>query len=161
MTISTYAWVNEGTVRQIIHTEQQLSSLYSSEFVAGCIDITAVSPQPEDGWSAEQTSSGWLFAAPVIPVNTLADQAGAALAAARTYVNNNYTMLNEATPDVWVTYLKALMAISNGTDTTSTALPAQPTDVMEASPSSATTTDTTGAASTDTTSTALPASPAQ
>jgi hypothetical protein len=59
----------------------------------------------------------------VIP---LKDQAATALAAARTYVNNTYTMLNEATPDAWVTYLKALMAIASGADTTSTALPTEP-----------------------------------
>lgn len=62
------------------------------------------------------------YAAPV----SLATQAASALAAARTYVSNNYTMLNEATPAEWVTYLKALMAIEDGTDTTSTALPAAP-----------------------------------
>lgn len=38
------------------------------------------------------------------------------------------------------TYVKAITAIANGTDTTSTALPTQPTDVMEAA-----TTETTGA----------------
>ena len=60
-------------------------------------------------------------------VVTLVQKAQSALATARTYVSNNYTMLNEATPTAWVTYLKALMAIVNGTDTTSTALPTKPT----------------------------------
>ena len=64
------------------------------------------------------------YTAPV--VIPLKDQAATALASARTYVNNNYTMLNEATPDAWVTYLKALMAIAIGADTTSTALPTAP-----------------------------------
>lgn len=59
---------------------------------------------------------------------TLSTQAETALASARTYVYNNYGILNEATPDNWVTYIKALMAISNGTDTTSTVLPTQPTN---------------------------------
>lgn len=63
---------------------------------------------------------------PPAPAVPMATQAASALTTARTYVNNNYTMLNEATPDAWVTYLKALMAIANGTDTTSTALPASP-----------------------------------
>lgn len=70
---------------------------------------------------------------PPIPTVPLKTQATTALATARTYVNNNYTMLNEATPDEWVAYLKALMVIANGTDTTSTALPDKPTDVMTAS----------------------------
>lgn len=59
-----------------------------------------------------------------IPLKT---QAATALTAARTHVYNNYGILNEDTPDAWVTYLKALMAISNGTDTTSTTLPTAPT----------------------------------
>ncbi|OUI89167.1 hypothetical protein HK17_15935 [Acetobacter indonesiensis] len=65
------------------------------------------------------------YTAPV-PAIPLATQAATALATARTYVTNNYTMLNESTPATWVTYLKALMAITNGTDTTSTELPAEP-----------------------------------
>ena len=64
------------------------------------------------------------YTAPVIPLKT---QATSALSTARTYVYNNYGILNEATPDAWVAYLKALMAIANGTDTTSTALPSAPT----------------------------------
>ena len=63
---------------------------------------------------------------PPVVVLTLAAQATAALSTARTTVYNNYGILNEATPDVWVAYLKALMAIANGTDTTSTALPSAP-----------------------------------
>lgn len=65
------------------------------------------------------------YTPPPTPV-PLKTQAQSALVSARTYVNNNYTMLNEQTPDAWVTYLKALMAIANGTDTTITALPVAP-----------------------------------
>lgn len=61
---------------------------------------------------------------PAIPLKT---QAQYALTSARTYISNNYTMINEATPTEWVTYLKALMAIANSTDTTSTTLPTAPT----------------------------------
>lgn len=61
-------------------------------------------------------------------VISLKEQATSALASARTYVYNNYGILNEATPDDWVTYIKALMAISNGTDATSTTLPTQPSE---------------------------------
>ena len=59
----------------------------------------------------------------VIPLKT---QAQTALNYARTYVYNNYGILNESTPDLWVTYIKSLMAITNGTDTTSTSLPTTP-----------------------------------
>ena len=61
---------------------------------------------------------------PVIP---LKDQAESLLKTQQAYVMQNYTILNEATPDAWVTYLKALIAISNGTDTTSKTLPTAPT----------------------------------
>ena len=57
----------------------------------------------------------------------LATQAATALVAARTYVLNNYYLLAETPPDSWVTYQKALRAIASGTDTTSTALPTEPT----------------------------------
>ncbi|MCP1240890.1 hypothetical protein NKW44_14605 [Acetobacter lovaniensis] len=67
------------------------------------------------------------YTPPVVPI-PLATQASTALASARTYIYNNYGILNEVTPDAWVTYIKALMAISDGTDTTSTVLPTQPTD---------------------------------
>lgn len=62
-----------------------------------------------------------------IPPNTLAQDAALALPGARQYVYDNYSILNESTPDAWVSYLKALMAISKGTDTTSTSLPEAPT----------------------------------
>ena len=57
----------------------------------------------------------------------LAAQAATALTAARTYVMNNYYLLDETPPDSWVTYQKALRAIANGADTKSTALPVAPT----------------------------------
>ncbi|AFC85930.1 hypothetical protein [Frateuria aurantia] len=57
---------------------------------------------------------------------TLADQAATAYSAAVATVQSEYGVLNEPTPDDWVTYLKALKAIRDGVDTTSTALPAAP-----------------------------------
>lgn len=59
-------------------------------------------------------------------VLSMRDQASAALALARQHVTNTYALLNEATPDAWVAYLRALAAIANGTDTTSAALPEAP-----------------------------------
>jgi len=61
-----------------------------------------------------------------IQTDTLPVRAQAALNSARAYVQNTYLILNEATPDAWVAYIKALMAIANGTDTAATALPVQP-----------------------------------
>ena len=59
----------------------------------------------------------------LIPLKT---QAQSALAIARQTVWDEFGSLNETTPDNWVTYLKALMAIANGKDTTSTVLPVSP-----------------------------------
>lgn len=61
------------------------------------------------------------------PAPTLEEKATSAIASARAYIYNNYGILNEPTPDAWVTYLNALMAIASVTDTTSTALPTAPT----------------------------------
>lgn len=66
------------------------------------------------------------YTPPPAPV-PLKTQAQSALATARQTVWDEYGSINEKTPDNWVTYLKALMAIVNGTDTTSTTLPTAPT----------------------------------
>lgn len=66
------------------------------------------------------------YTPPPTPV-PLKTQAQSALAIARQTVWDEYGCINEATPDNWVTYLKALMAIANGTDTMSTTLPTAPT----------------------------------
>lgn len=60
-----------------------------------------------------------------LPITT---QAADALSVARDYCTHNFLLLNEATPDEWVTYIKALTAITSGTDTTSTVLPTSPLD---------------------------------
>ncbi|MCP1246162.1 hypothetical protein NKW54_09435 [Acetobacter cerevisiae] len=62
---------------------------------------------------------------PVPPVH-LATQAQNALVVAHQTVWGNYGALNEPTPEAWVTYLKALRAIAEGQDTTSTTLPEAP-----------------------------------
>lgn len=65
------------------------------------------------------------YTAPVLPV-PLSTQAQNALVEARQTVWGNYGALNEPTPEAWVTYLKALRAIAEGEDTTSTTLPEGP-----------------------------------
>ncbi|WP_395495836.1 hypothetical protein [Acetobacter sp. KSO5] len=65
------------------------------------------------------------YSVPVEPV-PLTTQATTALAVGRQTVWNEYGSINEATPDVWVTYLKDLAAIANGTDTASKTLPTAP-----------------------------------
>lgn len=79
-----------------------------------------------DGFMHPKLIKGGKLIDGTLPVPTLAQQASAALTTAKKNVYNNYGILNEPTPDAWVTYLKALMALANGTDTTSTALPSAP-----------------------------------
>ena len=65
---------------------------------------------------------------PAVTPQTLAQQATTVLATQKTYVTNTYLVYGETVPDAWTTYLKALRAISDGTDTTSTVLPTSPLD---------------------------------
>lgn len=44
------------------------------------VDYSTVSPAPAVGWTATQTAGVWTFAAPVAPVQTLAQQAAVAMA---------------------------------------------------------------------------------
>lgn len=110
-----YALILDGTVAQISAAEFPVNDGLSWVEISENSDI-----------STGYTYAGGKFVAPSTPEISLSERAGFVLTTARTYVSNNYTMLNEATPDVWVVYLKALMAIANGSDTTSTTLPAEP-----------------------------------
>lgn len=67
----------------------------------------------------------------VVPPVPLPTQADAALKVARTYVTNYYILLGETPSSDMIAYQKALIAISNGTDTTSTELPAKPAEMTQ------------------------------
>ncbi|MCP1243843.1 hypothetical protein GOB86_13605 [Acetobacter lambici] len=102
-------------------------------------DMIAVT---EAQWMARNSNqgvqNGAIVACPApvpVPTVSLAAQAQSALTAASAATWQAYGMYGETTPADVVTYLKALHAIANGTDTTSTALPVQPTDVMAAATS--------------------------
>lgn len=60
------------------------------------------------------------------PAITVAEQAATLLKTEQAAVMQRFTVYGDDTPADWVTYLKALRAIANGTDTTSTALPEAP-----------------------------------
>lgn len=61
------------------------------------------------------------------PSLSLQTQAQIQLRTQQAYVMQTYTVYGDETPSNWISYLKALRAIASGTDTTSTALPVQPT----------------------------------
>ena len=96
---------------------------YNGEIPSGAVECTEAQYSSPANWTI---SNGAIVAytPPAIPLSV---QATSALTTARTYVNNYYTMLNKSTPTAWVTYLEALIAISDGDDTTSTTLPTEPT----------------------------------
>lgn len=131
MTSKTYAWINNGSVGQIITTTDDLSTLYAPGFVAACIDVTNVTPAPSGGWTATETSGTWSFSPPETPTLTLSQQATLAQSWIMQQANLAAAM-GEVFSANMKAYVKAIAFIANGTDTTSTALPAQPTDVMAA-----------------------------
>ena len=88
------------------------------------------------GVASDGTPTWVDYVAPVLP---LATQAAMALSQAQQTVMAEYILMGTAVPTEWSTYQAALKAIIAGTDTTSTALPAQPTDVMTASTAASTT----------------------
>lgn len=79
------------------------------------------------GAKIDDTGALVSYTPPVVPV-PLKTQAEAALQQARANVYNQFGILGEPTPAAWVAYLKALMAISSGADTTSATLPIAPSD---------------------------------
>lgn len=126
--MKTYARIDDGCIVELCSTDGDISEMFVASIV--WVDITDVDPVPSIGWNATKRSDIWEFSAPITPKQNLAAQAYSALNAAREHVSNNYTILNEPTPDNWVVYLKALMVIANGTDTISTKLPDRPATIM-------------------------------
>lgn len=86
------------------------------------------SPQAVDGAGAvidlSTVASATTYAAAYTP--TLADKATSALSSAKSYTQSEYTDYGDDIPDAWKTYLKALRAIADGTDSSSTTLPTAP-----------------------------------
>lgn len=72
--MNTYARIQAGAVFELFECDGPITGLFDPKLV--WIDVTAVAPQPQQGW----TYDGTAFAAPVIPSLTLAQEASAALA---------------------------------------------------------------------------------
>lgn len=105
------------------------------------VDISGVSPQPAAGWMAEKSSAGaWSFTVPAAAAVPLKTQAATEQAWIQQQANLAAAMGEVFTADMKA-YVKAVNAIADGTDTTSTVLPAQPTDVMTVSMAATTATD--------------------
>jgi hypothetical protein len=83
---STYAYVYEGVVRQIIQPfisdsgeEVPIDKVYSVEFVDCCVEVTGLDPHPGEGW----TFDGNVFAEPAPPPEQTPAQIRAANAIVR------------------------------------------------------------------------------
>lgn len=122
----------KATQPTIVNGWYNISEMSSLDSVPDAADMI---PVTEDQWNdptfrlpiGKGVNKGVIvdYTAPAY-VPPLADQATSALTAARAYVQNNFIYLGEAPTQDWIDYQKALIAISNGTDTKSTTLPTAP-----------------------------------
>ncbi|WP_086644314.1 hypothetical protein [Acetobacter sp. DsW_063] len=101
--------------------------------VADLVPLTA------DQWN-DRLSGGWGVQGGALVAMTeeqladavpLAIRAGFALTAAQNVVWAEYGSLGDAVPGEWISYQKAVKAIVDGTDTTSTILPAAPVETSD------------------------------
>lgn len=60
--MKTFAHVHANEVIQILQTEQPIAELFHPAMV--WVDVTELVPSPAEGWSAQETSTGWQFAPP-------------------------------------------------------------------------------------------------
>lgn len=122
--MSTYANIMHGAVAEIITPPAPIAECYSPAFVAGLVDVSAVTPAPQPGWTATETAGAWTFAAPVAPTVDMRPAAQAALDRSDITIIRCYEHAVPA-PAAWATYRGALRAIVAG-GPTSAALPVQP-----------------------------------
>ena len=101
---------------------------------------SALLPLTAEQWAARSPSGQAVQGANLVAYSALMAQAQATYASAEASVSAAYTAKNTAVPDDVAAYLKTLLAIANGSDTTSTALPAAPADLNGSTASAATTT---------------------
>lgn len=84
--MSTYARPSGGFVMELFSPPggTTLAECFAAAVAAQFVDVTAVSPSPEPGWTATETLGVWSFAAPVTPTLTSAQNAAAAVEAGLT-----------------------------------------------------------------------------
>ncbi|AZV37976.1 hypothetical protein CFR75_06005 [Komagataeibacter xylinus] len=104
---------------------------------------SALLPLTAEQWAARSPSGQAVQGANIVAYPALMAQAQSTYAAANASASVAYTAKNVAIPDDVAAYLKALLAIANGTDITSTALPAAPADLNGTTTAASTATTTT------------------
>lgn len=79
--MQTYARIHDGIVVERIATDRDITMMFHPSLV--WVDVSGISPQPQVGWSAIQSSGAWSFGPPAGPASTQiwADYQGNVLAA--------------------------------------------------------------------------------
>jgi hypothetical protein len=91
--MSTYARIANGAIAELFTTPTgvELAECFVAAVAAQFVDVTSVTPEPQPGWSATETSGAWSFAAPVAPPTTPAVAYGA-------FIAGGVTVTSTATP---------------------------------------------------------------
>lgn len=91
-----YARIDNAMVVEIFQTSSNISQLFHPSLV--WVDITDVTPQPGEGWSAIQSGETWTFTAPNIVAVTLTDAQTAACNALTANLENFVRYLPSGMP---------------------------------------------------------------
>ncbi|HEY1857590.1 hypothetical protein [Acidocella sp.] len=94
--MSTYARIAGAVIAEILTPRSgfTLAQCFAPAIVAQCTEIDGITPAPQVGWSATETSGVWSFAAPVAPTPTLGQAATALVAAGLTVTSTSTPALN-------------------------------------------------------------------
>lgn len=79
--MSTYAHIVSGVVAELFTPSPgfTIGDCFHADLT--WVDVTVVSPQPQQGWKATLTGSTWTYSEPVSALPTLAEQAASAIVA--------------------------------------------------------------------------------
>jgi len=111
--VSTFALIADGQVVQLGAAEFPVHAALT------WVEVSAVSPAPQPGWTATQNGSAWTFTAPAVPTPTPAQQAQAALVAGISITSTSggwtatFPCLTDATgANMWTMVLAEQAALS-------------------------------------------------
>lgn len=107
-----FALIYAGSIVQIEPAEFDVNSAMT------WVDISAVTPAPQVGWSAVETNGAWSFVAPVVAPVNFAPLAQAALDKSDVTVIRCFEH-GVAVPSDWTAYRAVLRAIVAGTSVVS------------------------------------------
>ncbi len=78
--MKTYARISSGFVAELFSTEGDITAMFNASLV--WVEVTAISPQPQIGWSAIASGREWSFAPPTGPTLAQAQTAQIAVLSA-------------------------------------------------------------------------------